>query len=151
MFTIPFKARSVAILILALGSASALGEVRGSYFAVIVSDIEASAQWYAATFDLTMQSRSDEADRFSIVNLSKPGMFVELLQVAGAVPRPTGEGLFKAGLLVDDLATFVAGLPPTLETPEIVSDQRNHLLLVQLRDPDGNVIQVMQVMETLAD
>ena len=139
---------SLIILLLAIISPVAAG-TPGSYFAVIVSDIEASAEWYGQTFGLTEQSRASATGKFEIVNLGKPGMFVELLQIATANSRPDGrtEGLFKAGLLVDDLHAFVTGLPSTEAAPEIVSDQRNQLLLIQLRDPDGNVIQVMELLD----
>jgi hypothetical protein len=31
-----------------------------------------------------------------------------------------------------------------MERPEIINDDRNRLLLIQLRDPDNHVVQIMQ-------
>ena len=138
------RSRFVALIILLLASSSGTA---GSYFAVIVSDIDVSTRWYESTFGLTTLTRFDAADNLKIVNLGKPGVYVELLWLQSATEKPEGriQGLFKAGLLVDDLDAFIASLPTTEEPPEIVNDTRNLVRLVQLRDPDDNLIQVMEL------
>ena len=143
------KTKYLATIVALAASALANAESEGGYFAVIVNDIEVSAEWYQVTFGLSPASRMTEAGRFEIVNLSKPGMFVELLQLDAAAEQPAGrvKGLFKAGILVDDLKAFVATLPGEQSPPEIITDKRNHLLLVILRDPDGNRIQVMEMRD----
>jgi len=124
-------------------------EIQGSYFAVIVSDIDGSSSWYQAVLGLEELSRSKEEGRFEIVNLIGPGIFVELLQLPRAGERPGGQtkGPFKVGLLVQDIEKFAAMLPAAVSPANIVFDQTNNLLFLQLRDPDDNMVQVMQILE----
>ncbi|MDX1556011.1 MAG: VOC family protein, partial [Xanthomonadales bacterium] len=99
-----------------------------------------------STLGLEEVSRlTDENGRYDIINLSRDGLFVELVQLRDAQARPEGrlEGPFKVGFLVADLDAFLAALPADRERPEVVEDQRNGLKMVQLRDPDGTVVQVM--------
>jgi len=123
--------------------------VIGSYYAVVVRDIEVATAWYESTLGLRVISRLNEAGRYDIVNLQGPGVFVELLELADAQPRPEGliHGPFKVGMLVDDLDRYIGRLPATMPRPEVVEDAANGLMLFQLHDPDGNVLQVMQVID----
>lgn len=120
--------------------------IQGSYFAVIVSDVEAARNWYQTVLGLTESSRTAERGRYDIINMVGPGLFVELLSLDAAVSRPGGqiEGPFKVGMLVDDLTAFAAGLPAAASPAEIVYDRKNSVLVLQLRDPDNNTVQVMQ-------
>ena len=121
-------------------------EPKGSYFAIVVAEIETSSAWYQAALGLEPGAHMKEHGKFEIVNLSRPGLHVELIQLAAANEKPAGitKGPFKVGLVVDDLSEFVARLPDTVPEPEVVRDERNALLLIQLRDPDNNVIQVIE-------
>ena len=123
-------------------------KIQGSYFAIIVSDVEASENWYETVLGLQELSRSNERGRYKITNLSGPGIFVELLQLDAASARPGGqiEGPFKVGMLVDDLTSFAASLPAVAGDPKIVYDNENDVLVLQLRDPDNNTVQVMQTV-----
>lgn len=124
-------------------------KIQGSYFAIIVSDAEASQSWYETVLGLQEMSRSNERGRYLIINLAGPGLFVELLQLDAASARPGGqiEGPFKVGMLVDDLTSFAAALPVSAGDPKIVYDNENDILVLQLRDPDNNTVQVMQAVE----
>jgi catechol-2,3-dioxygenase len=124
-------------------------EIHGSYFAVIVNDIDGSSSWYQAVFGLEQVSRSKEEGQYEIINLAGPGIFVELLQLPRAGERPGGQtkGPFKVGLLVQDIESFAAMLPAAVSPANIVFDQTNNLLFLQLRDPDDNMVQVMQLLE----
>lgn len=126
--------------------AAADASIQGSYFAIIVSDIEASLSWYQTVLGLEMVSRATDKDRYDIANLAGPGIFVELLKLDAAAERPGGqiEGPFKVGMLVDDLTAFAAGLPVVASSAEIVYDKRNSVLILQLKDPDNYTVQVMQ-------
>ena len=138
---------TLALLVLLAGTA-AYAETEGSFIAVIVDDIDESAEWYQSTFDLLPGERVSESGRYEIVNLRKPGLFVELLQLAAAEERPDYvKGLFKAGILTNDLEEFAALLPESVPRPKIISDATNGLLLLQLKDPDGNIIQVMELVD----
>lgn len=123
--------------------------VTGGYFAVIVSDIEVSRDWYAEVLDLQPGSRTSEQGRYDIVNLSRPGLWVELLEISAAESRPESliAGPFKIGVLVEDIEAFVDALPKRLGRPEIVHDAQNNLLMIQLRDPDDHIVQVMQLID----
>ncbi len=123
--------------------------IQGSYFAVIVSDVEAASNWYQTVLGLEERSRSSERGRYDIVNMAGPGLFVELLKLDHAATRPGGqiEGPFKVGMIVDDLTAFAAALPAVASQAEIVYDSNNSVLVLQLKDPDNNTVQVMQMVE----
>lgn len=148
------NSRMTLIALLALiSSTSSDATTEGSFFAIIVSDIEASQQWYASSFNLVPGPMVSASGRYSIVNLQKPGLFIELLELETAEARSEGyiRGPFKVGLLVNDLSDFVAGLPDTIPEPDVIHDTPNNLLLVQLRDPDGNIVQVMELLKSQAN
>ena len=120
--------------------------IQGSFFAVIVSDLDASRNWYQTVLGLDVVSRATQADRYDIINMAGPGLFVELLKLGAAAERPGGqiEGPFKVGMLVDDLTAFAAALPAAESDANIVYDDNNKVLILQLKDPDNNTVQVMQ-------
>lgn len=124
-------------------------KIEGSYFAIIVSDVEASRNWYQTVLGLEQISRSTERGRYDIINMAGPGLFVELLELDAAAERPGGqiEGPFKVGMLVDDLTAFAAGLPATTAEANIIYDEKNSVVLLQLKDLDNNTVQVMQRVE----
>jgi hypothetical protein len=70
--------------------ASESGNVKGAYFAVIVSDIEISSRWYQSVLGLDVQTHMQEEGSYDIVNLTGPGIAVELLKLEAAVRRPEG-------------------------------------------------------------
>jgi catechol 2,3-dioxygenase-like lactoylglutathione lyase family enzyme len=143
------KPRSLAVmgLLILFAGTAVYAEPEGSFFAVIVSDIDKSVKWYESTFGLSPGERLSESGRYEIVNLRKPGLYVELLQLTAAAERPEYvKGLFKVGILTSDLTDFVALLPESIPKPEILTDTTNGLLLMQLRDPDGNIIQIMELL-----
>lgn len=123
--------------------------IQGSYFSVIVSDVEGARNWYQTVLGLKEHSRTAERGRYDIINMVGPGLFVELMQLDAAAERPGGqiEGPFKVGMLVDDLTAFAAGLPAAASQAEIVYDRKNSVLVLQLKDPDINTIQVMQIVD----
>ena len=126
-----------------------IASLQGSYFAVIVSDIDAARNWYQTVLGLKEHSRTADRGRYDIINMVGPGLFVELLELDAAASRPGGqiEGPFKVGMLVDDLTAFAAGLPAVASQAEIVYDRKNSVLILQLKDPDNNTVQVMQILD----
>ncbi len=128
-------------------------EAEGSYFAIVVTDIDASLAWYESVLGLEVSARVAESGRYEIVNLQGAGLFVELIKLEAAADRPDNviSGPFKVGLLVSDLDEFMARLPDSIAEPEVISDTRNDLLLIQLRDPDNNTIQVVELPDSPAN
>ena len=128
---------------------AAEASIQGSYFAVIVNDIEASRDWYETVLGLQKVSRATSKGRYDILNLAGPGIFVELLELDAAGDRPGGQvkGPFKVGMLVDDLTAFAAGLPAVAADAEIIYDKKNSVLILQLKDPDNYTVQVMQLVD----
>lgn len=124
-------------------------KAEGTYFAQIVSDIDASSEWYRTTFDLALGTTLSESGRYEIVNLHGPGVYVELLELEDVIERPKGRvmGPFKVGMLVSDLTEFIARLPDSTPESEVMHDSRNNLRLIQLSDPDGNIIQIMEMLD----
>lgn len=122
--------------------------VTGSYFAIIVDDVDVSAEWYKSVLRLEQKTRFSAPDRYDIVNLAGVGIHVELIEAISVAERPDGRvaGPFKVGILVADIAAFVAALPRDMERPEVINDERNGLLMLQLRDPDNYIVQVMQLL-----
>lgn len=80
----------LAAALLVLAPVLAFAEVSGSYFAVIVKDVEASSAWYQSVLGLQAKARRTEEGRYDIVNLGGPNLFVELLQLDAAAARPGG-------------------------------------------------------------
>ena len=127
--------------------------VHGSFFALSVSDVEASARWYTQKLGLMIDKR-DSAPGVKVAILSGNGLIVELIQqqdsvsLSSALPSLKSsvqvQGIFKAGLLVDDIdATFrelkarnveiaFGMFPAKAETP-----YKNFAI----RDNSGNLIQ----------
>lgn len=124
-------------------------EAEGTYFAQIVSDIDASAEWYKTTFDLALGTELSQSGRYKIINLHGPGLFIELLELDDVIERPKGrvKGPFKVGMLVSDLSGFIARLPDSIPKPKVILDSGNSLRLIQLADPDGNTIQIMEMLD----
>ena len=128
-------------------------ETKGSYFAIVVADIHTSSAWYESVLGLEVSTRASENGRYEIVNLQGDGLFVELIKLEAATDRPDSviNGPFKVGMLVSDLNEFAARLPDSIPEPEVISDTKNELLLIQLRDPDNNTIQVVELLNAAAN
>jgi len=76
---------------------------RGAFFAMNVTDLEASANWYSAKLGLAVTMRVPRGDRPAVAVLEGGGLIVELVeQGGGSGSAPPTKGLFKAGVIVDD-------------------------------------------------
>jgi catechol 2,3-dioxygenase-like lactoylglutathione lyase family enzyme len=87
---------------------------RGAFFALSVADINASATWYTEKLGLTVTLRQPKQEKAAVVVLEGGGLTVELVQHDDAVKAskdvPLTHGIFKVGLVVDDLDKTVASL-----------------------------------------
>ena len=102
----------IALAFLAFGSAPAPAPITasGSFFALSVADLDASAKWYASTFDMTVAMHVPKQGNAAVTVLKGNGMIVELVQLddakslSAAAPGITDpmhvHGIAKAGILV---------------------------------------------------
>ena len=129
--------------------------VHGGYVALSVADLDASAKWYAETFDLAIvRNRSQSPDKKSTATiLSGNGLIVELIRHADAMPLRQAapslsrnfqiHGIFKSGVVVDDLdATFKELTARKVEMAfPIFTDEALAVRTFAIRDNSGNLIQ----------
>ena len=150
---------SLLFLLVCLPIATAAREpfaaVRGGYIALSVADLDASAKWYADTFDLKIvRNHSQSPDRKSVATiLTGNGLIVELVQHADAMALRAAapalsrvfqiHGIFKAGVVVDDLdATFQELEARKVDIAfRVFSDDALAYRTFAIRDNSGNMIQ----------
>jgi hypothetical protein len=89
------------------------GGVKGAFLALSVADIEASAKWYEEKLGLSVEIRT-KSGKTSVIVLSGNGLTVELLRHDDATDLGRdallSHGIFKSGLVVDDLDKTLAEL-----------------------------------------
>jgi catechol 2,3-dioxygenase-like lactoylglutathione lyase family enzyme len=131
----------------------------GGFFALSVADLAASTKWYSEKLGLTVVMEVPKKDKVGVTVLEGDGVIVELIQNDNAVPSPratTGvaapdlvQGLFKAGLLVDDfdrtLASLKArGVEVAYGPYPARKDQRPNAII---KDNSGNLLQLFGAYE----
>ena len=115
------------------------------YFALYVEDVDRSVSWYRTVFGLSELggSRADDGS-WRIENLGNERLRVEIIRDARAQRTDRALGFRKVGFYVPDVedvadrAERAAG-----ERPRIVDFETLGQRILQLRDPDGNVVQLM--------
>lgn len=116
------------------------------YFAVSVSDMDSSVAWYARAFGLeVLDDTSAEDGKWRIVNLTRDELFVELVQSRRDVPKETRtQGFFKVGFEVPSLKPIADRIEASGEPrPRILDFERHGIRLMQIKDPDGNTVQLL--------
>lgn len=128
-------------------------ETRGAFVALSVADLDASTRWYAEKLGLTVVTRPPKQEKSAVAVLEGGGLIVELLQRDDASPlrqlAPSAtaaylvHGMFKAGMIVDDLnATLTAlrarGVEIAMGPFPASKEQRANAII---RDNAGNLIQ----------
>ena len=120
--------------------------VAGSFFALSVADLDASAKWYTETLGLRVVMQVPRQNKTAVTVLEGGGLIVELIQHDDA--RPSGDrllvhGVFKVGVVVEDYA----GLLELLRARRVEialgpfparEGQRANLIV---RDNAGNLLQ----------
>jgi catechol 2,3-dioxygenase-like lactoylglutathione lyase family enzyme len=125
----------------------------GTFFALSVSDLDASLAWYADKLGLRVVMRAPMTDGAAATVLQGGGLTVELVKRAGA--RPLGEaaavndpmlvhGIFKVGVVIDSYEKTLAMLKArsvqiALGPFTARGDQPANVLI---RDNAGNLIQL---------
>lgn len=114
------------------------------YFAVMVRDVSRSVDWYRTAFGLSEVGGSEAEDMsWEIVNLRNQHLFVEIIRDDRAREVDRARGLFKVGFRVPDVRVVADAVArATGERPRVSEFQRYGVRVIQLRDPDGNRIQL---------
>lgn len=114
------------------------------YFAVLVQDVNESAQWYSSVFGLVELDRSKaDDDAWQIVNLKNDHLSVEIIRDNRAQKVERAQGFFKVGFQVPDVVLVADRVEEaTGERPRIVEYAPHQIRILQLKDPDGNTIQL---------
>ena len=118
----------------------------GSFFALSVPDLDASAKWYTEKLGLHVVMQVPRQNKTAVTVLEGGGLIVELIQHDDA--RPSGDpllvhGVFKVGIVVEDYVSLLELL--RARRVEIVlgpfparDGQRPNLIV---RDNAGNLLQ----------
>lgn len=114
------------------------------YFALRVEDVDRAASWYEAALGLEkLNDMSAEDDAWRIVNMEGEHLFVELIRDSRATSANRALGIAKVGFAVADVEQVADNAErATGERPRIIDDERHGIRIVQLRDPEGNIIQL---------
>jgi predicted enzyme related to lactoylglutathione lyase len=114
------------------------------YFAVSVADLDASIAWYSTAFGLRkLDDQSADDKSWRIVNLASDDLFVELIHDRRDQPVKQARGFAKVGYTVADVAVVADRVGrATGKRPRVLEFPQQGLRLIQLQDPDGNLIQL---------
>ncbi len=114
------------------------------YFAIRVQSVDSVTEWYQSILGVEpLDERKAEDGRWRIVNLRSEHFAIEIVEDSRSQATPRPFGLFKVGFAVDDvdaIARRVAEL--TGELPTIVDFPPHEIRILQLEDPEGNVLQL---------
>lgn len=118
------------------------------FFALQVVDLGAVESWYRRVFDLEPLTVVDADDgRYAIRILGGGGFFVELIRERDVAPGTRRQqGLFKAGVFVEDIGGFrEALLARGVDVdPQVFVDEALRMRSFVFRDPEGNRIQALE-------
>lgn len=119
---------------------------RFSFVAIMVSDVDVSADWYARTFDLREANRAT-SDTYDVRILRSDELLVELIELNPLPPPPPDpvRGISKAGFEIDDWDARIAAWRAAgvqFFNDRVLFDEALQLHNVIIVDPDGNMIQV---------
>lgn len=113
------------------------------YFAVAVGDMDRSVSWYRTVFGLKqLDDQKDPKGVWRIVNLTSDALFIELIWDSRCSKQENARGFAKVGFSVTDVREIAKRAESaTGEKPRVIEFEKHKLRILQLRDPDGNVLQ----------
>jgi len=119
-------------------------EVESTYIAVDVRDVEVSASWYQQVFGLERIGGSRaEDDRWQIENLRGDNIWVEIIRDNRSVEAERAIGFAKFGFQVPDVKVVADRVfAATGESVRVLDFEEFDIQLLQIRDPDGNIVQL---------
>ena len=114
------------------------------FFAVRVADVDSAIDWYTQLFGLELlNDTTADTGAWRIANLANQKLFVEVIRDDRAAEAARPLGIAKVGFDVADVEAVAAlVLDLTGDELRVVDDTRHGQRLLQLRDPEGNVIQL---------
>ena len=115
----------------------------GQFFAVIVSDVDRSTDWYQRVLGLGDIDRLEADDGSYVITIvGNDRFYVELLQLSDAVDVERAMTFFKIGFEVPDLESLADRVESeTGERPRVLTFETQGMRIIQIRDPDGNILQ----------
>jgi catechol 2,3-dioxygenase-like lactoylglutathione lyase family enzyme len=127
---------------------------RGSFFAISVADLAVMSSWYRDQLTMRVLASGEAPNQIAkFAILEGNGVLIELIQHAKASDRsalaPQAaeahliHGIFKAGMVVDDLDGLYAGLKQRGATiaHDIMPAKDVPMRSFIVRDPEGNLVQ----------
>lgn len=118
------------------------------YFAVLMEDVDRSVHWYRTVFGLDELGGSVAEDRsWRIENLRNAQLLVEIIRDDRAEEVGRARGFRKVGFQVPDVEVADRVSAATGERPRVLDFERFGLRIIQIRDPDGNIIQLSSPLE----
>lgn len=126
----------------------------GAFFALSVADADASAKWYSEKLGLKLAMQVAKGkDTPAVRILAGGGLIVELVEIEKAVPLSKAapsisaselvHGIFKAGVVVDDLDQVIA-LLKARDVPIFLGPfpaRENSMRNLIIKDNAGNLVQ----------
>lgn len=122
---------------------------RPQYIALSVEDVDASAEWYQEVLALnTLDDMTDGEGRWRIQNLTNDDFFLELIWSEEDRSVDNARGIVKFGFRVPDVRVVADRVErATGERPRVLEFARHGVRLLQLHDPDGNILQLTSSLE----
>lgn len=119
------------------------------YFAVFVEDVDRSVTWYRTALGLEELGGSAAEDgSWRIENLGSEQFLVELIRDDRTEVVDRARGFRKVGFRVPDVETVADRVArATGDRPRVLDFPRLKLRIIQIRDPDGNIIQLSSLLE----
>ncbi len=119
------------------------------YFAVSVEDVDAAAVWYETALGLSRKDDTTaENGAWRILNLVNERLHVEIIRDDRDAAVERARGIAKVGFAVPDVRVVAERVgEATGEKPRVLPFPAHGIRLVQLRDPDGNIVQLFSPLE----
>lgn len=148
---------SLCLLLLSQAPGGAwVDEIRAPQFvAVAVEDVDQAVSWYTAALGLEqIDDTTAEDDAWRIVNLANEHFFVEIIRDDREARETPGKpqkpwlGFAKVGFRVPDLEVVADRVErATGARPRIVDFVRHGVRIMQLKDPEGNTLQLTSPLD----
>ena len=108
---------------------------------------------YAALLNLEkLDDTSDPKGVWRIANLVSKDVWIEVIHDRRNKPMQGAQGIVKAGFSVHDVDEIVEHATRLgLTKPRVVDSKLHHLRIVQLTDPDGNILQFTSPLDEVHD